>query len=61
MRLKPIPISLIHRTFFMLRGFNTPYQDTTAWMLYVAFFYLMWPGEYCDKGSPSHPFLMQDV
>ena len=57
----PFPIGFIHCAFKMLRSFETTYHDAIAWMLYVAFFFLMRPGEYCDNGPSSHPFLMRDV
>ena len=60
-RMKPFPIGFIHCAFKMLRSFETAYHDAIAWMLYVAFFFLMRPGEYCDNGPSSHPFLMRDV
>ena len=44
-RLKPINIELIHHTFAELHRQNKNKSNWLKWIIYVAVFFLNWPGE----------------
>ena len=62
-RVKPLPTQVLDKTYATcIRGDAT--QQCIADMLWIAFFFLMRPGEYCNSGSAadeSHPFRLCDV
>lgn len=60
-RVKPVPISLIHKNFEYQHQLGTPKSLVLAYVVYVAFYFLMRPGEYCDSSAESHPFCLKDV
>ena len=60
-RLKPINIGLIHYTFATLHRKNTNKSNSLKWIIYVAVFFLNWPGEcYMTSGEP-HPVRWCDI
>jgi hypothetical protein len=60
-RLKPLPIDLFILAADAARAVPTPKCQALANMIYIAFFFLMRPGEHCDSGPESHPFRWEDV
>jgi len=60
-RVKPLPVGLIHYTFSQLMDDGSARCQSLAWLCYVAFYFLMRPGEYCDSGEAAHPFRWCDV
>ena len=62
LRVKPIPIQVIHTV--LNHAFGTqglPSSQAIADMIVIAFFYLLRPGEYTGTTSDNTPFRMQDV
>ena len=61
-RVRPIPLPLLHHVAACMRGGNAT-QVALADMAYIAFFFLLRPGEYCDGGkeTESRPFRLRDV
>ena len=60
-RVRPVPIQLIHAVFAEAQRLASPESICLGYMAYVAFFYLMRPGEYCISGDEPHPFRLRDV
>ena len=60
-RRQPFPVELIHAATARLKALNTPRALAIVDMMWIAFYFLMRPGEFCDSGSASHPFRFQDV
>jgi len=60
-RLQPMPVEFLHRASAYLRRLDTPQSLAIVNLIWIAFFFLMRPGEFCDAGRDSHPFKMDDV
>lgn len=60
-RVKPVPIQLLHKNFEYQRSIGTPQALVLGYMVYVGFYFLMRPGEYCNSSAESHPFCLKDV
>ena len=60
-RLQPMPVEFLHRASAYLRRLDTPQSLAIVNLIWIAFFFLMRPGEFCDSGRDSHPFLIRDV
>ena len=56
-----MPVEFLHRAAAYLRRLNTPQSLALVNLMWIAFFFLMRPGEYCDAGVNSHPFRLCDV
>ena len=59
-RVKPLPLPLLHELYRIARASGDALSLATADMAYMAFFYLLRPGEYC-KSHDSTPFRLCDV
>ena len=60
-RVKPIPISMLHHLSQSGRDAGDAKSLLIGCMAYVAFYFLMRPGEYCNSSNELHPFLLCDV
>lgn len=62
-RVKPIPIKVLRRIAFIISTLDetAAVLHATADMIFMAFFYLLRPGEYTDAPSDTVPFTFQDV
>jgi hypothetical protein len=62
-RIKPIPIQVLHHIAFIAHHLpeDAHVLRATADMIIIAFFYLLWPGEYTDSPSDTTPFSLGDV
>jgi hypothetical protein len=62
-RVKTIPIKVLRRIAFIISTLDetTAVLHATADMIFMAFFYLLRPGEYTDAPSDTVPFTFQDV
>lgn len=56
MRVKPVPIQLIHTLFAKALRINPPTSCCLGYMSYVIFYYLMRPGKYCPDVNDVHLF-----
>ncbi len=61
LHVKPIPIQVIRRvaTLLQLSSANDSLYQATTDMIILAFFFLLWPGEYTDNDNT--PFCLKDV
>lgn len=60
-RVKPIPIQVLHTAQRIADASGSLALTTTARLMWIAFFFLCRPGEYCDSGGSSHFFRLRDV
>ena len=60
-RRQPFPVELLHTATARLTALGTPKALAIVNMMWIAFYFLMRPGEFCDSGTSSHPFLFRDV
>jgi hypothetical protein len=61
-RVKPIPLAILRRAAYIARSRNTPKADCAADMMWLAFFFLLRPGEYTAPTSEdSSPFRWCDA
>jgi hypothetical protein len=60
LRVKPIPLPLLHEVYCAAVLAGDPLSRATADMAYLGFFYLLRPGEYC-LSPDSTPFRICDV
>ena len=60
-RVKPIPLSILHRASLLASTAGDPLSLATADMMWLAFFFLLRPGEYSASSSTSPPFRQTDV
>ena len=60
-RLKPIPVEVLHAAQRIADRSGSLALKTTARLMWIAFFFLCRPGEYCETGSSSHLFRLSDV
>ncbi|KAL7534304.1 hypothetical protein ACHAWF_004785, partial [Thalassiosira exigua] len=61
-RVQPAPLELIHLATDALRRLGTNRTIVLAYSLYLAFFFMLRPGEYtASSGEEDHPFCLQDV
>ncbi len=61
LRVKPVPIQVLRRVASLSQLLSVSdflYQATTS-MIILAFFFLLWPGEYSDNDKT--PFCLKDV
>jgi hypothetical protein len=62
-RVKPIPVQVLRRIAYIASQLDTSSETLkgTADMIFLAFFYLLRPGEYTDAPSDTVPFTFNDV
>ena len=60
-RLKPIPLPILHGAYDIATAAGDAESLAAADMMWLAFFFLLRPGEYTDTTKCSHPFRIQDV
>ena len=60
-RVQPIPITILHVATSIATAANDPCSLAAADLMWLAFFFLLRPGEFCDAGPTSHPFCGHDV
>jgi hypothetical protein len=60
-RLQPIPIAVLHAACAIARSVADDSSLAAADLLWIAFFFLLRPGEYTSNAQDSHPFTLQDV
>ena len=60
-RLKPIPVQVLHEVQRIADLSGSLALKTTARMMWIAFFFLCRPGEYCETGYSSHLFRLADI
>jgi len=59
-RVKPLPLSVLHNVREMAQLHNDAISLAVADLSYIAYFWLLRPGEYCSS-SESHPFRLCDT
>jgi hypothetical protein len=59
-RVKPLPLSLLHHLYRLAQAKGDELSIAVGDLAYLAFFFLLRPGEYCVS-SESHPFRLCDV
>ena len=60
-RVKPVPIPVIRRIMAVATATVDPFNNALADMIYLAFYFLLCPGEYAISSSESTPFEFKDV
>jgi hypothetical protein len=60
-RVLPIPLHALHHACSIARMHNTPLSCGAADLIWLAFFFLLRPGEYTIAGLAPHPFTLADV
>jgi hypothetical protein len=60
-RVKPIPLPILREATSLAQRAGDPTSLATIDMLWIAFFFLLRPGEYTRPSEYSHPFRIQDV
>jgi hypothetical protein len=60
-RVLPIPVQVLHRASAVALLQNTALSIGAADLIWLAFFFLLRPGEYTITGDAPHPFTLADV
>ena len=60
-RVKPIPLPILHRAHAIALAAGDAESLAATDMMWLAFFFLLRPGEYTHPAENSHPFRIQDV
>lgn len=60
-RLKPIPLPILHAAYDIATAAGDSESLAAADMMWLAFFFLLRPGEYTSTTKRSHPFCIRDV
>lgn len=60
-RVKPIPIAVLHHAFHLASLTRDVAIHAAADLMWLAFFFLLRPGEYSGAATDSHPFIVADV
>ena len=58
---KPIPVQVLRRLACVAASSNDQELQAVVDMIIIAFFFLLWPGEYADTKSDSSPFRLPYV
>jgi hypothetical protein len=58
---KPIPLAVLREATLLAQTAGDPTSLATIDMLWIAFFFLLRPGEYTRPSEYSHPFQLHDV
>jgi hypothetical protein len=61
MRVKPIPIAVLHTASTIAGQADDDTSLALLDLLWIAFFFLLRPGEYLQPAADSHPIRLQDV
>ena len=60
-RVKPIPVQVLRRLACVAAASRDPELQAVAYMIIIAFFFLLRPGEYTGTKSDRSPFRLSDV
>jgi hypothetical protein len=60
-RVKPLPLPILHQAFSSAQSSEDETALAAADMMWLAFFFLLCPGEYTMPAEDSHPFRLCDV
>jgi hypothetical protein len=60
-RLQPIPLDVLHHACAIARAAADDHSMAAADFMWIAFFYLLRPGEYLLNAEDSHPFTLRDL
>jgi hypothetical protein len=60
-RVKPIPLPILHHAAAIAHTAADAISLAMADMMWLAFFFLLRPGEYTQPAEDSHPFRIEDV
>jgi hypothetical protein len=60
-RVIPIPVQVLHRALAITLLQNTALSISATDLIWLAFFFLLRPGEYTITGTAPHPFTLADV
>jgi hypothetical protein len=60
-RLQPIPLGVLHEACAIAHAAADVSSLAAADLIWIAFFFLLRPGEYTENSEDSHPFTLQDV
>jgi hypothetical protein len=60
-RVLPIPLQALHHACSIARAEATPTSEAAADLMWLAFFFLLRPGEFMLSGRNPHPFTLADV
>ena len=60
-RVKPIPISILHHASTMAAAAGDPLSLAASDLMWLAFFFLLRPGEYAFSAADSHPFRLSAI
>ena len=59
--MKPLPLSMLHLASAIALHAGDPSSLAASDLMWLAFFFLLRPGEYSNAGPASHPFRVADV
>ena len=57
---KPLPIQIIHYATTLFHASPTPKLTASIDMIWIAFYFLLWPGEYCPA-TDNYPLCLGHV
>jgi hypothetical protein len=60
-RVLPIPLQALHHVCSIARAEATPASEAAAYLMWLAFFFLLHPGEFMLSGRNPHPFTLANV
>jgi len=60
-RVKPIPVQILRLACQLAEAVNSDESLAAADMTWLAFFFLLRPGEYTSPAEDSHPFRLEDI
>ena len=60
-RVKPIPLTILHQASCIALLADDPSSLAASDLMWLAFFFLLRPGEYSASAPDSHPFSLSDV
>jgi hypothetical protein len=60
-RVKPIPLPILHQATAIAIAANDDVSLAISDMMWIAFFFLLRPGEYTQPAEDSHPFHLADI
>ena len=60
-RVKPLPLALLHLATNIALQANDVASLAASDLMWLAFFFLLRPGEYSNAGPSSHPFRIADI
>lgn len=60
-RVKPIPLPILHQASPIAILAGDPFSLAASDLMWLAFFFLLRPGEYSSSTPESHPFTLSDI